>query len=62
MLLIADATIMYKNIQTRPALNQISQYLNVNKTKYLHLPVDAMLRAPFLIMKNSIYVLAISTG
>ena len=34
MLITADVTSMYTNIQTRPALNQIVQYLNGNKTKY----------------------------
>ena len=34
MLLLADSTSMYKNIQTRPEMNQIAQYFNGNKTKY----------------------------
>ena len=61
MLLTADATSMYTNIQNRPALNQIAQYFKGNKTKYQHLPVDAMLRDLRLIMKNK-SVLDISTG
>ena len=43
MLLTADTTSMYTNIQTCPDLNQIVQYLNVNETKYRHLTVNAML-------------------
>ena len=54
MLLTADAMSMYKKIHTRPALNQISQYFNVNKTKYRHLPLDTMIMALCLIMKNNI--------
>ena len=45
MLITADVTSMYTNIQTRPALNQIVQYLNGNKTKYQNIPVNYMLRA-----------------
>ena len=55
ILLMADTTIMYTNIQNHPALNQISQYFNVNKTKYQHLPVDNMLRSLCLMMKNNIF-------
>ena len=52
MLLTADVTSMYTNIQTLPALNQIAQYLNGNKTKYQHLPVNAIPRALRLMMKQ----------
>ena len=62
ILLTADAMSMYKDIQTCPALNQISQYINGNKTKYLHLPVGATLRAINLIMKNKFCYSEISTG
>ena len=31
MLLMADATSMYKNTQTSPKMNQIAQYVNGNK-------------------------------
>ena len=55
MLITADVTSMYTNIQTRPALNQIVQYLNGNKTKYQNIPVNYMLRALCLIMKNNIF-------
>ena len=55
MLLTANATSMYTNIQTLPELNQIAQYFNVNKTIYQHLPVHAILRALHLIMKNNIF-------
>ena len=33
MILTLDATSMYTNIQTRPALNQIAQYFNGNNNK-----------------------------
>ena len=62
MLLLADSTSMYKNIQTRTALNQISQYVNGNKTRYLNLPVNAMLGALHLIIKTIFSVSLISTG
>ena len=52
ILLTVDATSVYTNIQTRPALNQIPQYFNGNKTKYRHLPVNTMLRDLRLIMKT----------
>ena len=55
MLLTADVTSIYTNIQTLPALNQIAQYLNGNKTKYQNIPVNYMLRALCLIMKNNIF-------
>ena len=55
MLLTTETTSMYKNIQTRPALNQIAQNFNGNKTKYQHLPVDDILRSFFLIMINNIF-------
>ena len=55
MLFMADATIMYTDIQNFCALNQIAQYSNDNKTKYRHLLVNAMLRALFLIMKNNTF-------
>ena len=55
MLLTKDATSMYTNIQTCPALNQLSQYFNVNQTKYQHLPVDAMIRYLQLMMNNNIF-------
>ena len=35
ILITADVTSMYTNIQTRPALNQIVQYLNGNKTNLI---------------------------
>ena len=54
ILLTADATSMYTNIQTRTALNQIAQYVNGNKTRYLNLPVNAMLGALHLIIKKKI--------
>ena len=49
MLLTADATSMYTNIQTHPKLNQMAQYFNGNKTKYRYLPGDAILRSLCLI-------------
>ena len=62
ILLTADATSMYTNIQTRTALNQIAQYVNGNKTRYLNLPVNAMLGALHLIIKTIFSVSLISTG
>ena len=38
MILTSDGTIMYTNIQTCPALNQIAQYLDGNK-KILTSPI-----------------------
>ena len=55
ILLMADTTIMYSKIDNSPALNQLSQYFNVHKTKYLHLPVDTVLRSLCLMMKNNIF-------
>ena len=62
MLLTADATIMYTNIQTRHALNQIAQYFNDNKTRYRNLPVNAMLRDLHLIIETIFSVSLIATG
>ena len=61
MLLTTETTSMYKNIQTRPALNQIAQNFNGNKTKYQHPPVDAMLRA-FRLITKTFFVMTISTS
>ena len=55
MLITADATSTYTNIQNHSALNQISQYFNGNKTKYRHLLVNSILRALRLIMKKTYF-------
>ena len=55
MILTVDATSMYTNIHTRPALNHMAQYFNGNKTTYRHLPVNAMLRTLRLITENNIF-------
>ena len=55
MLLTADSTSMYTNIQTCTALNQTAQYFNRNNKKYRHLPVDDMVRALHLMMENKFH-------
>ena len=62
ILLKEDATIMYTNIQTRHALNQLAQYFNGNKAIYQNLPVNAMLRYIQLIIKTIFSVSLIATG
>ena len=52
---IADAVGMYTNIQTDPALQEIRWYLFVNSSKFAHLPINAILDALRLVMKNNVF-------
>lgn len=55
-LFTADAVSMYTSIPTNPALNSIAAYLRNNMQRYHHeLPIEAVIEALRLVMKNNIF-------
>ena len=51
----ADAVSMYTNIKTTEALWEIGQYLHRNDRKFRGVPIDALMSALTLIMRNNMF-------
>jgi hypothetical protein len=51
----ADAISMYTNINTTHALRVISTYLRQNKARFPEIPVEALIEALRLIMRNNVF-------
>lgn len=51
---ISDARSMYTNIKTTPALYEIGQYLRKHHARFSQVPVEALISALELVMKNNV--------
>jgi hypothetical protein len=54
-LFTADAVSMYTNINTEAALQEIGSYLDENRDDFTEIPIDALMQALSLIMRNNIF-------
>ena len=53
-LITADATSMYTNIKTGPALETISAYLRENSSKFSY-PTEALIEALHIVFQNNFF-------
>jgi hypothetical protein len=56
LLFTADATAMYTNIKTDPAIEELSSYLRANKSQF-HYPCEALIEAINLVFRNNYFKL-----
>ena len=54
-LFTADAKSMYTNIPTDKAMEKIEWYLNKNNRKWPQIPIDALVKALDIIMRNNVF-------
>jgi hypothetical protein len=55
LLFTSDATSMYTNIKTDPALVEISNYLRANSQRFKHCNTEALIEALPLVFKNNFF-------